>query len=68
MKVTVLVGCNYPPNDTRAEPGDLIEVDDKIGAALIAAHAGKLTEATKAKKPTTNTPKSSLQAETGTED
>ena len=40
-KYDVTVGCNYPPDDTRAEPGDVIDVPEPIGKALIAAHAVK---------------------------
>jgi hypothetical protein len=25
MKYRVLIGLNYPPNDTRAEPGDIVD-------------------------------------------
>jgi hypothetical protein len=67
MELKVLVGCNYPPDNTRAEPGDLIEVDAKVGAALVAAGAGEPTEAPKAKRSTTKTTKSTSKAQKGTE-
>lgn len=40
-KFDVLVGCNFPPDDTRAEPGDVIDVSEKIGEALVAAGAAE---------------------------
>ena len=67
MKVKVTVGCNYPPADTRAEPGEVIEVEDKIGKALVAAGAGEPYHEPKTTKLTPNTSKSALQAEKGTE-
>jgi hypothetical protein len=67
MNVKVLVGCNYPPNDTRAEPGDLIEVDAKVGAALIAAGAAEAAEKPKKKSATTKTNKSASTPQNVTE-
>ena len=67
MNLKVLVGCNYPPNDTRAEPGDLIEVDAKVGAALIAVGAGEPTEVPEKRGSTTKTKKSASKPENGTE-
>lgn len=58
-KYDVLVGCNYPPGDTRAEPGDVIDVPEEIGRALVRADAAKLHKAPsgprKSKAPDTTT-------------
>lgn len=35
QKYTVLVGCNYPPDNTRAEAGDVIEVPGLVAAELL---------------------------------
>ena len=36
----VLVGCNFPPNDTRAEPGDVLsELPKPVAEELLAAGA-----------------------------
>lgn len=40
-KLEVVLGCNYPPNDTRAEVGDIITVPDPVAKQLIAAGAAK---------------------------
>lgn len=69
-KVNVLVGCNYPPADTRAEPGDVIEVDDKIAKALIdagAAEPHKASPGSKDKKSTDSTSQAPTEALTGEE-
>lgn len=66
VKLTVLVGCNYPPDDTRAEAGDVIEVDDKIAKELLAMDAAEPYKAPKDVKPTSTPTSAPLQAETGT--
>jgi len=66
-KYKVLVGCNFPPEETRAEPGDVIEVPEEVGKALVRMSAAKAHTGSKAPKPTTNTSKKPSQAQTGTE-
>lgn len=66
-KYKVLVGCNYPPDDTRAEPGDVIDVPEEIGKALIRHSAAKPYKAPRSSKSTTTTSAQPSQAQTGKE-
>ena len=69
-KVKVLVGCNYPPDDTRAEPGDVIDVDDKVAKALIrmdAAEPYKAPSGSKAKQSDSRTSQEPSGDDTGGE-
>jgi len=75
-KFKVVVGCNYPPEDTRSEPGDVIEVDDKVGKALLslgavepykAEPATKPSQASKTASQNIDTPDGSSSPETGKE-
>lgn len=69
-KYDVLVGCNYPPEDTRAEPGDVIDVPEGIGKLLTEAGATRPQKAPTGdgkKKSTNGTTKGSPKASTGKE-
>lgn len=35
VKYLVQVGCNYPPDNTRAEPGDVVELPRAIARGLL---------------------------------
>lgn len=69
-KFDVLVGCNYPPGDTRAEPGDVIDVPAKIGRALVDAGAAaphKPLSGDEGDEPTLTTTTSGLTSHAGGE-
>lgn len=51
-KYKVLVGCNFPPKDTRAEVGEVIDVSEDIGKAL--ARIGAVAGLTSTKPPKSN--------------
>lgn len=42
---TALVGCNYPPGDQRAEPGQVIELPQDVARQLLALRAVAPTKA-----------------------
>lgn len=54
-KYKVLLGCNFPPDDTRAEPGDVIDVPERIGEALVKAGAAEPVKPPKGESPATST-------------
>lgn len=69
-KVLVLVGCNYPPGNTRAEAGDVVDVDEKIAKALIRAGAAEPQKALTGdgnSSPSTDPSDASSQADSGGE-
>jgi hypothetical protein len=68
MKVKVLIGCNYPPDDTRAEPGDVIDVPDETAKNLIrhdAVEPHKATKESKASKSKDSTDQQTSDASQG---
>lgn len=58
----VLVGCNYPPNNTRAEAGDVIELDDTTAKALSRIKAVKAQPAPAPAPAADSTPVATDQA------
>lgn len=70
-KYDVLLGCNYPPDDTRSEPGDVIDVPEAIGDLLVKADAArphKPASGPGGKSSTDTTPKDSTKAPDGGKD
>lgn len=47
---TILLGCNYPPDDTRSEVGDVVTVPLTIGALLVGEGAAELRSDTLARE------------------
>jgi len=66
-KYKVLVGCNFPPNDTRAEAGDVIDVSDDVGKALARIGAVKGHTSSKTSKAPNYTSEVPIQPQAETE-